>query len=193
MTVRDICRAASANVAAVNYHFGGKTGLYRAVVQTAIEVMRETNEPSVEAGRGPPPEDQLRAYVRVFLSRMTGKGRHTWIHKLMTREIEEATDAFDLVIREAIEPRMRYLSGIIAALSGPAGGDLRVVRAAVSVQAQCLMFARPLPRKAPAAWRGGLADVSATADHIAAFSLAGARALPGISLTARGRRTVARR
>ena len=131
--------------------------------------------------------------MRVFLSRMTSKGRHTWIHKLMTREIEEATDAFDLVIREVIEPRMRYLSAIIAAVSGLPAGDLRVVRAVVSVQAQCLMFARPLPRKAPAAWRGGLADVNAIADHIAAFSLAGVRALPGISLAARARRTVVRR
>jgi AcrR family transcriptional regulator len=193
VTVREICRAARANVAAVNYHFGSKHSLYLAVVRSAIDIMRETNELSIEAGRGASPDDQLRAYVRVFMTRITSKGRHSWIHKLMTRELEAATDAFDLVIREVIEPRQQYLAAIIAAISGLAADDPRVTRAGISVQAQCLLFARPLPRKVPAAWRGGLADVNAIADHIATFSLAGARALPGISLAAGRRRTVVRR
>jgi AcrR family transcriptional regulator len=63
------------NVAAVNYHFGGKRPLYVAVVKMAIEIMRETNELSVEAGRGASPDDQLRAYVRVFLTRLMSTGR----------------------------------------------------------------------------------------------------------------------
>jgi AcrR family transcriptional regulator len=177
VTVREICRAARANGAAVNYHFGDKRSLYVAVVKMAIEIMRETNELSVEAGRGASPEDQLRAYVRVFLTRLMSTGRHSWIHKLMTRELESPSDAFDLVIREVIEPRHKYLATIIGAISGLPPEDPRVTLAGVSLQAQCLLFARPLPRKVPAAWRSVVDDVEQIVAHVSEFSLAGMRAL----------------
>lgn len=179
VTVREICRDARANVAAVNYYFGGKRALYVAVVKMAIEIMRETNEMSVEAGRGASPDDQLRAYVRVFITRLMSTGRNSWIHKLITHELEAPSDAFDLVIREVIEPRQKYLSTIIGAIAGLPGDDPRVILAGVSLQAQCLLFARPLPGKAPAAWRHVLNDADSIITHVAAFSIAGMRGLKG--------------
>ena len=176
-TVREICAAAGANLAAVNYHFGGKDGLYHAVVQTAIRVMRETNDLSIEAGRGTPPEAQLRAYIRVFLSRLTGRDRLSWIHKLMAREVSEPGEAMRTVMREVLEPRMRYLLGLAADISGLAATDVRVLRAVVSIQGQILVFARPLPPSSPAAWARAVKDTAAVADHIADFSLAALRTM----------------
>ncbi|MEZ5285079.1 MAG: CerR family C-terminal domain-containing protein [Vicinamibacterales bacterium] len=172
VTVREICAAAGANVAAVNYHFGDKEGLYRAVVQEAIRIMRETHDLSAEAGRGVPVEEQLAAFIRVFLSRLTGHGRLSWIHKLMVREMDQPGEALRLVVREVIEPRIAYLSGLIGTIAGLPADDPRVLRAALSIQAQCLVFARPLPPHLPAALSRVRLDVDAAATHIAAFSIA---------------------
>src|SRR3954451_18193650 len=86
VTVRDICRKARANVAAVNYHFGGKDGLYRAVIDTAIATMQETTDAAKAAGKGRPAEARLREFIRVFLHRVVGLGGDSWIHHLMMRE-----------------------------------------------------------------------------------------------------------
>src|SRR6202162_2137136 len=72
VTVREICRAARANVAAVNYHFGDKLGLYREVLQSAIDAMRATNDAARQAGVGQTADEQLRRYITVFVHRLLG-------------------------------------------------------------------------------------------------------------------------
>jgi AcrR family transcriptional regulator len=180
VSVREICRAARANVAAVNYHFGSKVGLYREVVKTAIQAMRETNELGERAGEGATPEEQLRAFVRIFLARLTGGGRHAWVHKLMAREMEEPTEALDLVMRQVVQPRLQYLGAIVSAMTGRPADDPAVMRAIASVQMQCVMFARPMPAPMQRVWAPVAGDVDAIAEHIAAFSLAGIRALGAV-------------
>src|SRR5947209_20539236 len=40
-SVREITQAAKANQAAINYHFGGKEGLYREVLKASVEAFAE--------------------------------------------------------------------------------------------------------------------------------------------------------
>ncbi|MEO8678403.1 MAG: CerR family C-terminal domain-containing protein [Vicinamibacterales bacterium] len=177
VTVREICRAARANVAAVNYHFGDKAGLYREVVQAAIETMRETNELGQRAGEGSSPEEQIRGFVKVFVSRLTGTGPSAWIHKLMAREMEEPSDALDLILQQVIGPRMDYLGGIAATIMGVPAGDPRVLRAVASLHSQCLMFAKQVPPSMSKRWGPVASDIDAIASHVAEFSLGGMRAI----------------
>jgi TetR/AcrR family transcriptional regulator, regulator of cefoperazone and chloramphenicol sensitivity len=173
VTVRDICQRANANVAAVNYHFGGKVGLYREVMQSAIRIMQATTALAREAGASGTPQERLTAYVQVFITRIAG-GHSSWIHQLMMHEISDPTPALDLVVDEVIKPRMDYLGQIVAELLHTSGDDPRVALCAMSVHSQCMamMNSRVGERMNPAL-RITPERLRTVAEHITAFSLAG--------------------
>ena len=109
VTVREICRAANANVAAINYHFGDKQGLYRMLIDEAMVIMQQTSQQAEASGDGGTAEQRLRAFIRVFLQRV-GSTSAPWIHQLMAHELAEPTEALDDVITQVIEPRIRNVS-----------------------------------------------------------------------------------
>jgi AcrR family transcriptional regulator len=177
VTVRDICRAARANVAAVNYHFGDKLGLYREVMQSAIDGMRGTNDAAREAGEGQPPEEQLRRYIAIFVHRLLTPGNDT-IHKLVNREMNDPTPALDALVEQGVRPRVEYLSRLIAAIIGSEPGDRRVLRCVASVQSQTLAYMpNPIAARLGLANKPTPANLDEIADHIAEFSLAGVHAV----------------
>lgn len=177
VTVREICSAAHANIAAVNYHFTGKAGLYTEVVRRAIDTMRGVTAEAVEAGRRRNAEERLRAYVQVFLSRAAAPDADAWIHHIMLRELSEPTEALDRIVEEVVRPRMQYLHTVVAELLGCEVDDARVARCAFSVHAQCMALVnRQIAERLNPAY-GGPDAVRAMADHITEFSLAGLWAL----------------
>jgi AcrR family transcriptional regulator len=176
VTVRDICTEAAANVAAINYHFEGKAGLYMEVLRTAVAIMRGTTEEMVRSGEGLAADEQLENLVRTFLQRVCA-GRDGWIHHLMMQEMREPTPGLDLVIDEVIAPRFAYIRSVVARLLGCADDDPRVPACAASVQSQLIVV-----MKSPIAAKIGIAaltpaEVPAAARHITTFSLAGIRAI----------------
>jgi AcrR family transcriptional regulator len=178
VTVRDICKKARANVAAVNYHFGGKAGLYRAVMRHAMETMHATTAAASEAGRGLPAAERIRAYVAVFADRLLGVHHETWIHQLMLREMSDPTPALAMVADEVLKPRMVYLSGAIAELLHCAPDDPRVLRCALSVTCQfnSMLWTRAVAKLLDAE-AGVPGSIDEIAEHIARFSIGGMEAL----------------
>jgi len=175
VSVRDIARAAHANIAAVNYHFDGKLGLYRAVVHSAVQAMRAGDDVFLTASSDASPEAQLRTYVMGYLPRIASTNDRTaWIHDLMRHEMSEPTPVAPWIVEHGIMPRIEYLAGIVAKLLDCKPNDKRVARCVISVQAQCLFY-RP-DRFRTAAFKGwplSDAELEAVADHIVEFSLAG--------------------
>ena len=178
VTVRDICRAAKANVASVNYHFGDKTGLYREVLQLAIDTMRATNDAAREAGRGCAADERLRRYITVSMCRAMSSGNAAWISRLIHREMTDPTPTFDAIVEQAVRPRVDDMAAIVADLLDCDPDDARVSQCVASIHAQWMLF---VPNPVASRFRSKLqlrADAATKlADHIARFSLAGIHAL----------------
>jgi TetR/AcrR family transcriptional regulator, regulator of cefoperazone and chloramphenicol sensitivity len=174
VTVREICSAARANVASVNYHFGDKLGLYREVMQEAIAAMREATDAAREAGEGLAAPDRLRTYVSLFLHRLLTPGRE-WIHKLIQREMSDPTPALDDLVDRGLRPRLEYLSSIIAEMVGRAPTDQRVLLCVMSVQSQSVIYARhnAIAERLGFSLQPTEAQIEEAATHIAEFSIAG--------------------
>ena len=175
VTVRDISRAAGVNLAAISYHFGDKAGLYREVVQAAIDAIRGTTEEARREGAGLPAEKRLQAFLRTFVRRLLASGQPR-VQRLVQREMYEPSGLLDRLVAEAIKPRLEYVSRIVADLLHCPADDPRVLRCVMSIQSQAFA-AVPNPIAARLGFSPTPKDAEAIAAHITRFSLGGIREL----------------
>ncbi len=178
VTVRAICRAAHANVAAVNYHFRNKLGLYREVTEVGITVLQETTTLAVQAASAGAPEEKLRAYIRVVTERLVGSTGHEWLQRFIAREMADPTPALASLVDRGLRPRLEHLGRIIAEILELPTDDPRVLECVTSTHAQILMFRdNPITHRLRARAKLRAATPEEIADHITTFSLAGIRAI----------------
>jgi TetR/AcrR family transcriptional regulator, regulator of cefoperazone and chloramphenicol sensitivity len=141
-TIREICKQAGANLAAVNYHFGGKDRLYAEVLKFADHLSQQRHPQFLPELAAMTPEQQLGSFIRQFLRRVLDTGRPEWHDQLMAREMAEPTPALEELAERNIKPRAQALQKIIRALLGDAADDRTVQLCAASVVGQCLMYHR---------------------------------------------------
>src|SRR5262245_14938013 len=90
--IREICTRANANVAALNYHFGDKRGLYVACLQHA-QSCRVDDLAAPEWPAEFTAADKLRAFIRGMLESKLDASRPQWHLEMMLREMSRPTDA----------------------------------------------------------------------------------------------------
>lgn len=177
-TVREIVRRAHANIAAVNYHFRDKEGLYSAVLEHSAREAVQKYPPHGGLKPGAAPEDQLHAFVRSLLLRIFDQGQHAVHGKLMAREMIEPTDALTRIVDQVIRPMYGGLCTLLRALAGPGVSLAQIEWSAKSVVGQCLFYKHCSPVIGRLDGRcPGVQDIDDLAAHIVAFSLGGIRGL----------------
>ncbi|HTB86266.1 MAG TPA: CerR family C-terminal domain-containing protein [Candidatus Sulfotelmatobacter sp.] len=174
-TVREICRRADANIAAINYHFGDKEKLYAEVIRSSHAQTLEKYPPLLGLAADAPPEKRLRAYIHSLLLRIFDHGPTSCHGKLMLREMIEPTGAMDILIEERIRPMSEQLWKIVGEILNRPAADAVVRQCAMSVVSQCVFYKHCgafVSRLAPEQMPKDDAGVEKLADHITEFSLA---------------------
>ncbi len=182
-TVRDICSTAGANVAAVNYYFGDKMGLYVEAVKHAHAC--RFNEPPPAWSEGTPPEQKLRDFVHGMLRHLLDPNRPAWNAKLMMRELAEPTEACKAITNQYIRPMAMVLQSIVTELAPRDTPLMELQMMAFSVVGQCLFYRvqEPVARELVGEQQYSQMTVEVVAEHIAKFTLAAfGRHLPQESL-----------
>ena len=183
-TIREICRTAGVNVAAINYHFGGKQELYRTVVTELVSRTFSRYPVDENVDNRSTPEERLRAFIHGALQRLLspdGLSGYPGKGQLIARELADPSPFMDDLVNEFIRPTAAVLSDIIAALLGPGATLQDIMRCQLSIIGQCFHYAmaRPIVSRLTDVDYANASLAADLADHITRFSLAGIAAIRG--------------
>lgn len=169
-TVREICRRADANVAAVNYHFGSKDDLFAEALNfNQLKALQTENATADKC-----PQKRLRLFVRDFMLMLLDEKNASRQCRMMARELADPTPALDKIVTEAIAPLHEFLGRLVREIVGDKVSETERRRCVYSLLGQCVFYrnSHPVLQRLTPELRYDRAEIEAIALHIADFSLA---------------------
>lgn len=178
--VRAIADAARVNLAAVNYYFGGKEGLYRAT----LSHLANRPQPAADTfpnRRSRSAEDRLHRRVYALLDKFVGCDGPSVMGRILAHEAIDPTSHIENLIEETLRPELNQVFALVLEITGPRVPELEVMHTAIGVLGQCLLyqFAKPAMQHLYPAMPEGAALCKSLARHITDITVAGAQALAG--------------
>ena len=176
---REITALAGCNVAAINYHFGGKEKLYRDVFRRRMLVLRDIRIKSINGimtrRRQPTLEELLTAFARAFVEPLVAESAGRCHMKLMIREMLDHRLPAGMFFEETISPVLSAMLDAVMKLC-PAIGRVKAAQSIQSVVAQLLHTVYGPQMLAHTASTEPLVfDLDRAIEHIVEFSAAGIR------------------
>jgi AcrR family transcriptional regulator len=186
-TSKEICELANANIAAVNYHFGGKDGLYAAVLEEAharllsIDIVTEITQAKASAA------DKLRLLLRKIVGEVAKRDTGAWELQVLSRELMAPTSLVDGMMRNQVVPKSKLMTAMIGDILGVPPTHPAVSRSVVNIIGPCLFLLVTNPDWQKKIFPTLLIDTEALVEHMVTYALGGLQAI-ATSLRASDRR-----
>ena len=179
-TIAEICEAAGANVAAINYYFRDKETLYVEAWHLAFSRSIKAYPPDGGVPADAPIEEQFRGRILAALRRFVNPENYEF--EIMSKELATPTGLLETVIQKSIEPIRYDLFCTIRELLGKKATEQEAMLCQMTIMGQCLNLTIQ-ERHRRAFIRTGMKTpllgddftIEKIADYIIHFSLAGIR------------------
>ena len=140
-SIRRIVAKADVNQAAINYHFGSKEELYRAVLRMALEALQHADGVALsDAGAGR--DAALRAFVRRQLQPMLGRDELSRYLRIFNWETVRPTPVFRKFMAEEARPYLASAAVLVRRYLPSEASDEQAMVAALWLFGQCSIFVR---------------------------------------------------
>jgi AcrR family transcriptional regulator len=176
-TSKEICERAQANIAAVNYHFGGKDGLYAAVLEEAHARLVSIDLVAQIAQGKASGADKLRQLLRKIIGEVAKRDDGAWELRVLSRELMAPTSLMDGMMKNQVVPKARLVTAMIGEILGVPATHPAVSRSTVSIVGPCLFLLITNPDWQKKIFPTLLTDADALVDHMVAFALGGLQAI----------------
>ncbi len=115
-TGKAICERAQVNMAAINYHFGSRDGLYLAVLKEIHQRMVNINMLRELLDRDLPPAEKLRILIRQISGYVTD--RQHWPMRVWLREIANPSSLLPQLVAENLQPKIDLGLELMSEITG---------------------------------------------------------------------------
>ncbi len=140
-SIRTIVAKARVNQAAINYHFAGKDGLYRAVLGEFFRALTQSQMADAENLKGMSREDALRLFVRRQLRPLTSRDELSRHIQIFNWEGIRPTAVFRKFLSEEAAPFMGVATDLVRRFL-PEADHRSLALAAIWLMGQCSVFVR---------------------------------------------------
>ncbi len=141
-SVRLITEKAKANQAAINYHFGGKEGLYREVLRAALHAFDEFSLIDEDKLPDMDRDEALRLFLRQQLMPLLKRNQLTRAMRLLNWEILERSEAFEELLATERIPMLTSAQGIVRKFLPESASPEEQAIALIWLVNQALIFVR---------------------------------------------------
>lgn len=151
VSMRNLASKAEVNLATVGYHFGGKQGLYEAILWKIVSV-RDEVMPGIDAVREQvercragevSKKDLVSWYFTEMMTGMTGNPSSVWGTMIIHRELAAPSESYGILEKEFFDPSWNSMEALLRAVMPEDSSHMEVLLTGLSLIGIVLKFIHP--------------------------------------------------